>query len=70
VQGSVDCFLDHLEKAAGQLEAALAEQCQVDTELVALWTSAALVQDLVLGDVDVPSSLATSRSMVEEEVKS
>jgi hypothetical protein len=49
---------------------ALAERHQVDTELETLWTSVALVRDLVLGDVDEPSSLATSLSPVVEEVES
>jgi hypothetical protein len=38
------------------------------TELEALWTSAALAWDLVLGEADGPSSLAMSLSMVVEEV--
>jgi hypothetical protein len=36
----------------------------VNVELEAMWTSATLVQDLVLGDVDTPSSLVASLSMV------
>jgi hypothetical protein len=43
-------WADYLDEAAGQLEAVLAERRQVDAELEALWTSAAHVQDLVLGD--------------------
>lgn len=35
----------------------------------ALWTSTTLVWDLVLGDVDGPSSLAASLSMVAELFK-
>jgi hypothetical protein len=38
----------------------------VDAELEALWTSIALVRDLVLGNVDGPSSLAASLPMVAE----
>jgi hypothetical protein len=38
----------------------------VVAELEALRTSAGLVRDLVLGDVDRPSSLAASLSMVAE----
>jgi hypothetical protein len=41
----------------------------VDAELEALQTSAIPVQDLVLGNVDRPSSLATSQYMVVKEVK-
>jgi hypothetical protein len=48
---------------------ALAEWRQANNELEALRTSTALVQDLVLGDVDGPSSLAMSLSMVSEEVE-
>jgi hypothetical protein len=48
---------------------ALAEQCQADAELEALWTSAALVWDLVLGKASGPSSLVMSLSMAEEEVE-
>jgi hypothetical protein len=36
---------------------------------VALWTSAAQVQDLVLESIDGPSSLAASLSMVAEQLK-
>jgi hypothetical protein len=41
----------------------------VVAKLEALCNSAALVQDLVLGDVDGPSSLAASLSMVVELLK-
>jgi hypothetical protein len=41
----------------------------VNVELEALQTSTALVRDLVLGDVDGPSSLATSLSMVVESLE-
>jgi hypothetical protein len=60
---------DHLEGWAGRLEVVLAEWRQVDAEREVLQTSATLVQDLVLGDVNIPSSLAMSLSMVAEEVK-
>jgi hypothetical protein len=39
---------------------------EVDAELEAPWASAARVRDLVLGDVDGPSSLAASVSMAVE----
>jgi hypothetical protein len=42
----------------------------VDDELEVMWTSAALVQDLVLGKANGPSSLVTSLSMVVDEVES
>jgi hypothetical protein len=38
----------------------------LDAELEALWTLAARIRDLVLGNVDGPSSLAVSLSLVEE----
>jgi hypothetical protein len=57
---------DHLPKATGWLEAELVAQRQVDAELGAMRTSAARVRDLVHGDVDRLSSLATSLSMVAE----
>jgi hypothetical protein len=63
-------WADHLDEAVGQLEAELAERRQVDAELEALRASAALVRDLVLGDVDRPSSLAASLSMVAESFES
>jgi hypothetical protein len=47
-----------------QLEAEVAVQQLVDDKLETLWTLAARVQDLVLGNCDRPSSLATSLSMV------
>jgi hypothetical protein len=59
-------WADHLDEAVGQLEVELAEWRQVDAELEALWSSAALVRDLVLGGVDGPSSLVASLSMVAE----
>jgi hypothetical protein len=59
-------WADRLTEATGLLEAELTARQQVDTELVALWTSAARVQDFVLGNVDRPSSLVASISMVAE----
>jgi hypothetical protein len=38
----------------------------VDVELEDLWTSTTLVRDLVLGDVDEPSSLVAALFMVAE----
>jgi hypothetical protein len=55
-----------MDEATGWLGAELTEQSQVDTELEALRTSAALVRDLVLGNIDGPSTLAVSLSMVVE----
>jgi hypothetical protein len=62
-------WADHLEEAAERLEAVLAERRQVDAELEGLWTSVALVRDLILGEAGGPSSLATSLSMVVEEAE-
>jgi hypothetical protein len=55
-----------LDEAAGRLEAELTARRQVNAELEALRTSAARVQDLVLDNIDGPSSLAMSLSMVAE----
>jgi hypothetical protein len=63
-------WADRLEGSAGRLEVVLAEWRQVDAKLEVLQTSVALVRDLVLGDVDIPSSLVMSLSMVVEEVES
>jgi hypothetical protein len=52
---SQDRWADRLDKAALQLYEELVEWLQVDAELEALWTSGALVRDLVLGGVDGPS---------------
>jgi hypothetical protein len=57
-------WADRLDEAAVQLEAELAAWHQVDVKLVALQTLVALVWDMVLGNVDGPSSLAASLSMV------
>jgi hypothetical protein len=48
---------DHLDEATGRLEADFAERRQVSIKLVALQTSARLVQDLVLANIDRPSPL-------------
>jgi hypothetical protein len=47
----------------------LVEHHQADEELEALWTSAAFVWDLILGDANGSSSLAASLAMVAEEVE-
>jgi hypothetical protein len=52
--------------AAERLEVELAAQRQVDAELETLCISTTCVWDLVLGNVDGPSSLAASLSMVAE----
>jgi hypothetical protein len=57
---------DRMDEATGCLGAELTEQSQVDTELEALRTSATLVRDLVLGNIDGPSTLAVYLSMVVE----
>jgi hypothetical protein len=59
-------WADRLDEAVRRLEVELAEWRQVDAELEALWTSIALVRDLVLGNVDGPSSLEASLCMVAE----
>jgi hypothetical protein len=55
---------DHLDEAAQQLEAELTARWHVDVELEALQTSVARVWDLVLDNIDGPSSLAAYLSMV------
>jgi hypothetical protein len=62
-------WADHLDEANGGLEAELTARRQVDAELEALWTLATRVQDLVLDNIDGPSSLAASLSMVVELLK-
>jgi hypothetical protein len=57
---------DHLGEATKRLEVGIAEHHQVDAELEALCALVVLVWDLVLGDVDGPSSLAASMSMAAE----
>jgi hypothetical protein len=59
---------DRLDEATGQLREELAAQREVEAELEALQSSAARVQDLVLGDVGRSSSLATSMSTVAEQL--
>jgi hypothetical protein len=57
---------DHLDEAVGQLGMEFAARREVDVELEALRNLAARVWDLVLHNVDGPSSLAASLSMVAE----
>jgi hypothetical protein len=57
---------DRLDEATRRLEAELTAQWQVGTELEALRTSAARVQDLVLDNIDGPSSLSASLSIMAE----
>jgi hypothetical protein len=65
------CLTDRLDEAAGQLREELAAQweAEVEAELEALRSSAARVQDLVLGSVDGSSSLVTSMSVVAEQLE-
>jgi hypothetical protein len=60
---------DHLDEAARQLRVELAARWEADVELVALWTSAARVRDLVSDNTDGSSSLAASMSTVVELLK-
>jgi hypothetical protein len=62
-------WADRLEVAAEHLEAVLIERRQVDTEVEAMWMSAALLRVLVLSKVDGPSSLVMSLPIVVEEVE-
>jgi hypothetical protein len=57
-------WADHLAEATGRLEVELLARRLVDVELGTLWTSAARVRDLVLGNAVGPSSLVASLSMV------
>jgi hypothetical protein len=57
---------DRLDEATRRLEAELTAQWQVGTELEALRTSAARVQDLVLDNIDGASSLGASLSIMAE----
>jgi hypothetical protein len=59
-------WADHLDEATRWLEVEMAKQHQVVTEQEALRTLAALARDLVLDDVNGPSSLAASLSMMVE----
>jgi hypothetical protein len=58
-----------LEEVAERFKAILAERRQVDAELETLWTSAAFVYDLILGNASGSSSLAASLPMVVEVVE-
>jgi hypothetical protein len=62
-------WADQLEKAAGRLEVEIARQRWANAEMDALWASATLVWDLVLGDIGESSSLAASLARVAEEVE-
>jgi hypothetical protein len=57
---------DRLDEAVEQLREELAAWWEVEAELVALWSSALQVQNMVLGDVDGSSSLAASMSVVAQ----
>jgi hypothetical protein len=70
VVGHSPSSTDHLDEAAGQLRKELPVQWEVEVELEALWSSIVWVQDLVLGDVDRSSLLATSMSVVAERLES
>jgi hypothetical protein len=59
-------WTDHLDEATEWLEVGNAQWHQVNAKLDALHASAVLVRDLMLGDVDRPSSLAASLSMALE----
>jgi hypothetical protein len=61
------CWADQLEDVAGRLEVAMARRHWANAELEALWASAALVWDCVLGDTSESSSLAASLARVVEE---
>jgi hypothetical protein len=54
---------DHLDEAVGQLSVELAARWEVDTDLEALRTLTACVQDLVLDNADEPSNLAACLSV-------
>jgi hypothetical protein len=58
-----------LDEPARRLGVELAAQWEVDVELEALRTSAVLVRDLVLDNIDGPSFLAASLSTVVELLK-
>jgi hypothetical protein len=60
---------DHLDEAIDQLRAKLAAWRKVDAELEALCTLAARVWDLVLDNINGPSSLPASMSMMVELLK-
>jgi hypothetical protein len=47
----------------------MARRCLENAELEALWTSAALVRDSVLGDTGGSSSLAASLAKLAEEAE-
>jgi hypothetical protein len=59
-------WADRLGKVVRRLGVELVARREVDAELEALRSSVAQVQDLVLSNIDEPSSLAASLSMVVE----
>jgi hypothetical protein len=63
------CWADRLEEAVERLKVTTVERCQADAELEALWASAALDWDQVLGGADGSSSLAASLTTVAKEVE-
>jgi hypothetical protein len=60
---------DHLDEAPEQLREELAARREAEAELEALRSSAARVQDMVLGDVDESSLLVTSMSVVTKRLE-
>jgi hypothetical protein len=63
-------LVDRLEEAVEQLRVEQATRREAKVELEALWSLVAHVWDLKLDDADGPSSLATSMSMVAEQLES
>jgi hypothetical protein len=63
-------LVDRLEEAVEQLRVEQATRREAKVELEALWSLVAQVWDLKLDDADGPSSLATSMSMVAEQLES
>jgi hypothetical protein len=57
---------DHLDEVAWQLRAELVARREADVEQEALWTLAVWVRDLVLDNINRPSSLAASLSPAVE----
>jgi hypothetical protein len=60
------CLANHLDKAARQLREELAWRQEVEVELEALWSSAARVWDMVLGDANGSSMVAMSMFSLPE----
>jgi hypothetical protein len=59
-------WADRLAEATGRLRAEIVARRVVDAELAALWTLAVQVRDMVLDNIDEPSSLAACLSMEVE----